>query len=48
MVEPTVFVTAMTQAFCARACRTASSVSAVSPDCETAMTSVLRPRTGSR
>ena len=39
---------ASTLAFCALACRTASSVSAVSPDCEMATTSVLRSKTGSR
>ncbi len=48
IVEPTVLVTASTQAFCARACRSASSVSAVSPLWLMAMTSVPRPTTGSR
>jgi hypothetical protein len=39
---------ASTFAFCCLACRTASSVSAVSPDREIAITSVLRSSTGSR
>ncbi|CKV09206.1 Uncharacterised protein [Mycobacterium tuberculosis] len=39
---------ASTLAFCSLACRTASSVSAVSPDCEIATTKVLRSNTGSR
>ena len=48
IVEPIVFVTASTQARWPRACRTASSVSAVSPLWLMAITSVPRPMTGSR
>ena len=40
MAEPTVLVTAMTVAPRSRARRTGARVSAVSPDCVTAMTSV--------
>ncbi|CPZ95945.1 Uncharacterised protein [Mycobacteroides abscessus] len=46
--EPLVLQTASTLAFCSLACRTASNVSAVSPDWEMATTSVLRSKTGSR
>ena len=42
------FVTAITCDPCRRACRAASSVSIVSPDCETASVSVSGPSTGSR
>src|SRR3569623_1010779 len=48
MAEPTTFAMAITQAPRARASRTAPSVSAVSPLCETATTTSPGPLTGSR
>ena len=41
IADPTVFVTAMTAQPCSRASRVGAIVSAVSPDCVTAMTSVF-------
>ena len=46
--EPTVFVIAMTCDCWCRACRTAWSVSIVSPDCDTPSVSVFASSTGSR
>src|ERR687891_55621 len=46
--DPTVFVMATAHDSCSLACRSASSVSMVSPDCDTASVSVFRSRTGSR
>jgi len=48
IVEPTVFVMAMTCEPCWRAWRTACSVSMVSPDWETPRVSVFASSTGSR
>lgn len=48
IVEPFVLQTARTFAPCSRACRSAISVSMVSPDCEMAITSVRASRIGSR
>ncbi len=48
IVEPFVLQMASTLAPCSRACRSAISVSMVSPDCEMAMTSVRGSRIGSR
>ena len=45
MADPTVFVTAMIGQPCSRANRVGAIVSAVSPDCVTALTSV-RPLSG--
>ena len=48
MVEPRVLHSAITFAPCSRACRTAMSVSIVSPDWEIATTRVFSVTTGSR
>ena len=48
MVEPLVLQIASTRAFCSLAWRSAISVSIVSPDWDTATTSVDRSSTGSR
>ena len=48
MVEPLALQMASTLAFCSLACRSAISVSIVSPDWLTTTTSVERSSTGSR